>query len=280
MAAERRSRPADRPYGDAVPRDERGRDEAPRRSLRKPPARSRGAAEARTPTRICSGSGILSEVDHELLAGLGHRACRRTSCRAEGICVSFPDEAAPATRAPTPSGTERSSRASPRSTTTGRSSSSRCPSSMRNTMAALLIARGCSGGGDLGRNGERATAALHRAVPPRRGARADELQRARRRVRRTARPRRLHRAADVRPERLPADDRAGLRGPRNGGTERCLLVNVADNVEQFGEQLAFHEFDYLWDGPPSRGSQLTCVRASFGRRPTAVAELVRMSRSS
>ena len=40
----------------------------------------------------------------------------------------------------------------------------------------------------------------------------------------------------------------GLRGPRNGGTERCLLVNVADNVEQFGEQLAFHEFDYLWNG--------------------------------
>lgn len=39
----------------------------------------------------------------------------------------------------------------------------------------------------------------------------------------------------------------GLRGPRNGGTERCLLVNVADNVRQFGEKLAFHEFDYLWE---------------------------------
>jgi superfamily II DNA or RNA helicase len=43
----------------------------------------------------------------------------------------------------------------------------------------------------------------------------------------------------------------GLRGPRNGGTDRCLLVNVADNVEQFGEQLAFHEFDYLWNGVAS-----------------------------
>jgi superfamily II DNA or RNA helicase len=43
----------------------------------------------------------------------------------------------------------------------------------------------------------------------------------------------------------------GLRGPRNGGTDRCLLVNVADNVEQFGERLAFHEFDYLWDGAMS-----------------------------
>jgi superfamily II DNA or RNA helicase len=44
----------------------------------------------------------------------------------------------------------------------------------------------------------------------------------------------------------------GLRGERNGGTERCLLVNVADNVEQFGEQLAFHEFDYLWNGAASK----------------------------
>jgi superfamily II DNA or RNA helicase len=39
----------------------------------------------------------------------------------------------------------------------------------------------------------------------------------------------------------------GLRGPRNGGTDRCLLVNVEDNIEQFGERLAFHEFDYLWE---------------------------------
>ena len=39
----------------------------------------------------------------------------------------------------------------------------------------------------------------------------------------------------------------GLRGPMNGGTDRCLLVNVEDNVLQFGERLAFHEFDYLWD---------------------------------
>ncbi len=39
----------------------------------------------------------------------------------------------------------------------------------------------------------------------------------------------------------------GLRGPRNGGTDRCLLVNVQDNVAQFGERLAFHEFEYLWE---------------------------------
>lgn len=38
----------------------------------------------------------------------------------------------------------------------------------------------------------------------------------------------------------------GLRGPANGGTDRCLIVNVADTFDQFGEQLAFNEFDYLW----------------------------------
>jgi superfamily II DNA or RNA helicase len=39
----------------------------------------------------------------------------------------------------------------------------------------------------------------------------------------------------------------GLRGPLNGGTEYCLVVNVADNVRQFGEELAFREFEYLWE---------------------------------
>jgi superfamily II DNA or RNA helicase len=38
----------------------------------------------------------------------------------------------------------------------------------------------------------------------------------------------------------------GLRGPANGGTERCLIVNVADTFDQFGAGLAFTEFDYLW----------------------------------
>jgi superfamily II DNA or RNA helicase len=42
----------------------------------------------------------------------------------------------------------------------------------------------------------------------------------------------------------------GLRGPLNGGTETCRLVNVADNVLQYGERLAFHEFDYLWSPEP------------------------------
>lgn len=38
----------------------------------------------------------------------------------------------------------------------------------------------------------------------------------------------------------------GLRGPKNGGKDRCLIVNVNDTFEQFGEQLAYNEFDYLW----------------------------------
>ncbi|GAA4205027.1 hypothetical protein GCM10022252_64930 [Streptosporangium oxazolinicum] len=40
----------------------------------------------------------------------------------------------------------------------------------------------------------------------------------------------------------------GLRGPRNGGKEECLIVNVADNIAQYGEQLAFRQFEYLWNG--------------------------------
>jgi superfamily II DNA or RNA helicase len=39
----------------------------------------------------------------------------------------------------------------------------------------------------------------------------------------------------------------GLRGPLNGGKQECLIVNVKDNFEQFGEKLAFTEFEYLWN---------------------------------
>ena len=38
----------------------------------------------------------------------------------------------------------------------------------------------------------------------------------------------------------------GLRGPLNQGKAECLIVNVKDNFEQFGEELAFSEFEYLW----------------------------------
>jgi superfamily II DNA or RNA helicase len=38
----------------------------------------------------------------------------------------------------------------------------------------------------------------------------------------------------------------GLRGPLNGGSDEVLIVNVADNLETYGGQLAFHHFDYLW----------------------------------
>ncbi|MDA1348778.1 MAG: DEAD/DEAH box helicase [Chloroflexi bacterium] len=45
----------------------------------------------------------------------------------------------------------------------------------------------------------------------------------------------------------------GLRGPENGGKERCLVVNVSDNVRNYGEELAFHRFEYLWR---EQGSQM------------------------
>ena len=39
----------------------------------------------------------------------------------------------------------------------------------------------------------------------------------------------------------------GLRGPLNGGDDRCLILNVRDNIEGFGHALAFSDLDWLWD---------------------------------
>jgi superfamily II DNA or RNA helicase len=38
----------------------------------------------------------------------------------------------------------------------------------------------------------------------------------------------------------------GLRGPKNGGKEVCLILDVHDNIENFGENLAFTGFEHLW----------------------------------
>ncbi len=39
----------------------------------------------------------------------------------------------------------------------------------------------------------------------------------------------------------------GLRGVKNGGNERCLILDVNDNVLNFDRKLAFTELDWLWD---------------------------------
>ena len=38
----------------------------------------------------------------------------------------------------------------------------------------------------------------------------------------------------------------GLRGPMNGGDERCLILNVRDNIANFRRALAFSDLDWLW----------------------------------
>ncbi|MEV0631524.1 DEAD/DEAH box helicase [Nonomuraea wenchangensis] len=38
----------------------------------------------------------------------------------------------------------------------------------------------------------------------------------------------------------------GLRGPKNGGKETCLILDVADNIINYDRQLAFTQFEYLW----------------------------------
>ncbi len=39
----------------------------------------------------------------------------------------------------------------------------------------------------------------------------------------------------------------GLRGVKNGGNDRCLVLNVRDNIDNFQRKLAFADLDWLWD---------------------------------
>ena len=39
----------------------------------------------------------------------------------------------------------------------------------------------------------------------------------------------------------------GLRGIKNGGNDRCLILDVNDNIMNFERNLAFTELDWLWD---------------------------------
>ena len=39
----------------------------------------------------------------------------------------------------------------------------------------------------------------------------------------------------------------GLRGPRNGGSHECLIVNIRDNIANFQRKLAFSGLHWLWD---------------------------------
>lgn len=43
----------------------------------------------------------------------------------------------------------------------------------------------------------------------------------------------------------------GLRGVKNGGNDRCLILDVDDNVVNFQKKLAFSDLDWLWDWTPS-----------------------------
>ncbi len=38
----------------------------------------------------------------------------------------------------------------------------------------------------------------------------------------------------------------GLRGEQNGGNDRCLILNVEDNIENFKGKLACSDLDWLW----------------------------------
>ena len=38
----------------------------------------------------------------------------------------------------------------------------------------------------------------------------------------------------------------GLRGPKNGGSERCLVVNLEDTIENVDVDLAYRDFTQYW----------------------------------
>jgi superfamily II DNA or RNA helicase len=38
----------------------------------------------------------------------------------------------------------------------------------------------------------------------------------------------------------------GLRGHRNGGSDTCLILDVRDNITNFDHELAFTDFEHLW----------------------------------
>ena len=50
----------------------------------------------------------------------------------------------------------------------------------------------------------------------------------------------------------------GMRGTRNGGNDRCLVLNVRDNIHQFDRALAFTELDWLWAGGVGSRRSSTC----------------------
>ena len=43
----------------------------------------------------------------------------------------------------------------------------------------------------------------------------------------------------------------GLRGPLNGGKDEVLIVNVADNLTNYGHEFAFRHFEHLWRRGPT-----------------------------
>ncbi len=39
----------------------------------------------------------------------------------------------------------------------------------------------------------------------------------------------------------------GLRGAKNGGSDRCLILNVRATITNFDKALAFSKLDWLWN---------------------------------
>ena len=38
----------------------------------------------------------------------------------------------------------------------------------------------------------------------------------------------------------------GMRGPENGGTEECLVIDFVDSIQQFGDQMSYQRYADMW----------------------------------
>lgn len=68
----------------------------------------------------------------------------------------------------------------------------------------------------------------------------------------------------------------GLRGVKNGGNDRCLILDVDDNVVNFRKRLAFSDLDWLWDWDSSVAADAQVTRVGNSRQDLLTPEVEQM----
>ncbi len=190
------------------------RDEAARRALRTAVDSTSPRSAAPTPIPSCNESGSSPQVDHELLAGSEIKLSKGELDELNKLRPpsGHGDAQARGGRRAKPHAARAHRWLSP---TTGRSFSSPSPSTTRMRWRHCCRRAGISAAAVTGDTDKGARRHYIEQFRRRRAARPHQLQRPGRRLRRAEGARALHRAPDVRAERVPADDRARPSRPRS-----------------------------------------------------------------